>query len=187
VRAFERGKPWGGAEWESCVADFIALERASGFPVKGDVPAPQGEKNVRPEEIPMFMQRRCKWDKEVTLSSGIGPASAKGSFADRWWAWWMRAQPETHLQPNGKLGPAQAILLEEWVNISKMAGKNGLLLYMGGLLWWGEAAAAATDSVMLLGDWQIAVLKMLCALRVAVAAKKRCVWPMSGLDEGTRC
>jgi hypothetical protein len=161
------------------VVDFITIERASGFPVKGDVPAPQGEKNVWPEEIPMFMQCWHKWDKEMTLSSGIGPASTKGSFADRWWAWWMKVQPETCLQPNGKLGPTQAIPLEEWVNISKMAGKNSLLLYMGGLLWWGEAAAAATDSVMLLGDWQITVFEMLCTLRVAVAAMKRCVWTLS--------
>ncbi|KAJ7888390.1 hypothetical protein B0H14DRAFT_2562359 [Mycena olivaceomarginata] len=162
VRAFERGKTWGGPEWKSCVADFIALERASGYPVKGDVLAPQGEKNVRPEEIPTFMQRRRKWEKQVTLSSGIGPASAQGSFADRWWAWWMRAQPAARLQTNRKLGPADAIPVEEW---------NGLLLYMGGLLWWGEAAAAAPDST-LLEDWRVAVLDMSCVLRVAVAAKK---------------
>ncbi|KAJ7795033.1 hypothetical protein B0H14DRAFT_3496424 [Mycena olivaceomarginata] len=170
-RAFERGKTWGGAEWVSCVTDFVALEQASGYPVKGDVLAPQGEKNVRPEEIPMFMQRRRKWEKGVTLTSGIGPASAQGSFADRWWAWWMRAQPAARVKANGKLGPADVIPMEEWVKFSKMAGKNGLLLYMGGLLWWGEAAAAATDSKMLLGDWRVAVLDMACALRVAVAAK----------------
>ncbi|KAJ7832651.1 hypothetical protein B0H14DRAFT_3463264 [Mycena olivaceomarginata] len=170
-RAFERGKTWGGAEWASCVADFVALEQASDYPVKGDILTPQGEKNVRPEEIPMFMQRRRKWEKGVTLTSGIGPASAQGSFADRWWAWWMRAQPAARVKANGKLGPADAIPMEEWVKFSKMAGKNGLLLYMGGLLWWGEAAAAATDSKMLLGDWRVAVLNMACALRVAVAAK----------------
>ncbi|KAJ7776705.1 hypothetical protein B0H14DRAFT_3508229 [Mycena olivaceomarginata] len=170
-RPLSGGKTWGGPEWKSCVADFIALERASGYPVKGDVLAPQGEKNVRPEEIPTFMQRRRKWEKQVTLSSGIGPASAQGSFADRWWAWWMRAQPAARLQTNRKLGPADAIPVEEWVNISKMAGKNGLLLYMGGLLWWGEAAAAAPDST-LLEDWRVAVLDMSCVLRVAVAAKK---------------
>ncbi|KAJ7860611.1 hypothetical protein B0H14DRAFT_2576580 [Mycena olivaceomarginata] len=164
-------RPGGGAEWVSCVADFVALEQASGYPVRGDVLAPQGEKNVRPEEIPTFMQRRWKWEKGVTLTSGIGPASAQGSFADRWWAWWMRAQPAARVKANGKLGPADAIPMEEWVKFSKMAGKNGLLLYMGGLLWWGEAAAAATDSKMLLGDWRIAVLDMACALRVAVAAK----------------
>jgi hypothetical protein len=50
---------------------------------------------------------------------------------------------------------------------------------MGGLLWWGEAAAAAMDSVMLLGDWQIAVFEMSYTLRVAVAAIKRCVWTLS--------
>ncbi|KAJ7327490.1 hypothetical protein DFH08DRAFT_967919 [Mycena albidolilacea] len=153
-RAFERGKTWGGQN--GC---------------HGDVLAPQGEKNLRLEEIPTFMQRRRKWEKGVTLTSGIGPASAQGSFADRWWAWWMRAQPAARVKANGKLGPADAILMEEWVKFSKMAGKNGLLLYMGGLLWWGEAAAAATDSKMLLGDWRVAVLDMACALRVAVAAK----------------
>jgi hypothetical protein len=174
-RAFERGKTWGGAEWASCVADFVALEQASGYPVKGDVLAPQGEKNVRPEEIPTFMQRWRKWEKGVTLTSGIGPASTQGSFADRWWAWWMRAQPAAHVKANGKLGPADAMPREEWVKFSKMAGKNGLLLYMGGLLWWGEAAAAATDSKMLLGDWRVAVLDMACALRVAVAAKDKYV------------
>ncbi|KAJ7848610.1 hypothetical protein B0H14DRAFT_3453018 [Mycena olivaceomarginata] len=148
-----RARPGGGAEWASCVADFVALEQASGYPVKGDVLVQQGEKNG------------------VTLTSGIGPASAQGSFADRWWAWWMRAQPAARVKANGKLGPADAIPMEEWVKFSKMAGKNGLLLYMGGLLWWGEAAAAVTDSKMLLGDWRVAVLDMVCALRVAVAAK----------------
>ncbi|KAJ7886248.1 hypothetical protein B0H14DRAFT_2563547 [Mycena olivaceomarginata] len=157
-RAFERGKTWEGAEWVSCVADFVALKQASGYPVKGDVLAPQGEKNVHPEEIPMFMQRQRKWEKGVTLTLGIGAGQ-------------RTRLPAAHVQANGKLGPADAIPMEEWVKFSKMAGKNGLLLYMGGLLWWGEAAAASTDSTMLLGDWRVAVLDMACALRVAVAAK----------------
>ncbi|KAJ7800687.1 hypothetical protein B0H14DRAFT_2160004, partial [Mycena olivaceomarginata] len=143
----------GGTEWAQCVGALIGFERSCGFPEKG-LPVPQGGAAVRPEEVPAFFQRARKWDKEVTLTSKMGPAAVDGSFAERWWKWWMRVQPEARSE---KLGPVENVTREGWGEVLQMAGKNGMLLFVGALVWWGEAAAKDGEAEVLLQDWKIAV------------------------------
>ncbi|KAF8157473.1 hypothetical protein K438DRAFT_1986598 [Mycena galopus ATCC 62051] len=100
--AFQRVKQLGGEAWEFCVESLIALERAGGFATKGPVPVPQGDKAVRPEEVPYFMRYARKWDKIVPLKSRPGPITTPGSFAERWWIWWARIQPPSRVLPSGK-------------------------------------------------------------------------------------
>ncbi|KAJ7797235.1 hypothetical protein B0H14DRAFT_3493968 [Mycena olivaceomarginata] len=169
-RGFKRGKGWGGEAWMCCVRELIALEQAGGFQVKG-MTVPQGDGTVRPVEVPNFMQRTRKWDKTLALTSAPGPISAAGSFSRRWWDWWVRVQPESRVLENGKLKSAALVPVEEWKKVSTMTGKNGMLLYVGALLWWGEAAAGAEEgSTDLLRDWAVAAIDVACVLAMAVGA-----------------
>ncbi|KAJ7843280.1 hypothetical protein B0H13DRAFT_1909423 [Mycena leptocephala] len=156
LSAFARGKSWGGKEWEECVTGLIALERAWEFPAKGQLAAPNSAGD-RPQEIPDFMQAGQKWASPVELQSICGPSSLEESFARRWWKWWDTAQPGVRRNTDGKLENPQQVPASGWEDIGKMAGRNGLLLFVGGLFWWGEAASAAEDSDLLLDDWRKAI------------------------------
>ncbi|KAF8166426.1 hypothetical protein K438DRAFT_1775110 [Mycena galopus ATCC 62051] len=131
--AFKRLEDCSGEQWGFCVESLIALERAWGFPEKGLLPAPQGEKTERPEEVLNFMQ-----------------PTDEGTFGDRWWRWWLGAQPEERTLPSGKYMAALLVPEDVWKEsaVSKMAGKNGALLYVGALLWWGEAAAIEEERAL---------------------------------------
>ncbi|KAJ7033113.1 hypothetical protein C8F04DRAFT_1184373 [Mycena alexandri] len=158
-KAFGRARDWGGEDWVTCVDAFLTLERLHGFRAKGVLAVPNGKADERPREVPDWMQARRRWEKPVEMTSTIGPAAEKGSFADRWWDWWFRAQPTGRVQASGKLMVAERVPARDWEDVSKMVGRNGLLLYVGGLLWWGEAAAAAAaeERELLLKDWRVAV------------------------------
>ncbi|KAJ7121766.1 hypothetical protein C8R43DRAFT_959544 [Mycena crocata] len=166
--AFERGKEWGGDEWEECVKQLIALERAWGFPGKGLLSAPGGKKS--PEEVPAWMRAHRKWEKPVTLTSIIGPRDVEESYAARWWSWWRELQPEARKAGDGDdwVEPAD-VKEEDWDDVAKTHGRNGILLYIGGLLWWGEAAAAGEDedeeeAAALLDEWREAVVDVSAVL-----------------------
>ncbi|KAF8157479.1 hypothetical protein K438DRAFT_1986602 [Mycena galopus ATCC 62051] len=64
---------------------------------------------------------------------------------------------------------------EDWAEVIQMTGKNGVLLYVGALLWWGDAVAAEEDEA-LVKEWKIAVGEVGCVLAMVVfsmaAAKK---------------
>ncbi|KAJ7765184.1 hypothetical protein B0H16DRAFT_1717735 [Mycena metata] len=169
---FDRGQDWGGPEWKRCIVALIELERAWGFARKGLLSVPNGE-NERLAEVPEFMRYARKWDKPFALTSEIGPTAVEGSMAARWWDWWTRVQPECRMQESGKLKLAERVPLEEWEELGKMSGRNGVLLYVGVLLWWGEAAAeteAEKEREVLLKDWRYAVDDVAIVLELAAAS-----------------
>jgi hypothetical protein len=167
LSAFARGKSWGGEQWKDCVTGLVALERAWGFPAKGPMAAPNTAGD-RPKEIPDFMQAGRKWASPVELQSICGPSNLEESFARRWWNWWGTAQPSERRKADGKLGDALDVPASGWEEIGKMCGRNGLLLFVGGLFWWGEAAAAAADCDLLLDDWREAVEDVTAVMKEAV-------------------
>ncbi|KAJ7601619.1 hypothetical protein DFH06DRAFT_1025326 [Mycena polygramma] len=166
TRAFARGMALGGEEWELCVSRLLALEKAQGFPEKGLLSAPKGGSEERPKEIPLFMKGRRRWEDQVELTSSVGPRDLVGSFSDRWWSWWGKIQPESRRMENGDLRGAEKVAAGGWTELSKMGGRNGLSLYVGSLLWWGEAAGEADDAGMLLADWRLALNEVASVLAV---------------------
>ncbi|KAJ7665758.1 hypothetical protein B0H17DRAFT_1210765 [Mycena rosella] len=158
-RGFARGEGWGGKAWADCVQALIAFENASGFPTKGMLSAPNRVTSKRPLEVPRFMQGARKWEHAVKLASEIGPRSVEGSFGQCWWSWWGQAQPPARLNSSGEWESPSQVGVDEWKELGKMTRRNGMLLYVGGLLWWGEAAATADEKERksLLGDWCRAV------------------------------
>ncbi|KAJ7813176.1 hypothetical protein B0H13DRAFT_2382726 [Mycena leptocephala] len=153
---FARGKSWGGERWERCVLELVALERAWDFPGKGLLAVPNSAED-RPGEVERFMRYGRKWGSRMELASEIGPGTAKNSFAGQWWNWWGVVQPESRKNGDSEMRRADEVPREEWEEIGRMAGRNGVLLYVGALLWWGEAAAAAPEAEKLLEDWCLAV------------------------------
>ncbi|KAJ7853403.1 hypothetical protein B0H13DRAFT_1904079 [Mycena leptocephala] len=151
---FARGKAWGGEEWEHCVTELLTLESVWGFPNKGLL-AVLNSAEDRPSEIEKFMRYGRKWGPKMELGSAIGPCALEESFANRWWAWWAQVQPKGRKLSDGVLQRPDKVAMKEWEDIGKMAGRNGVLLYVGGLLWWGEAAAVAPEAETLLGDWRV--------------------------------
>ncbi|KAJ6461939.1 hypothetical protein C8R47DRAFT_993375 [Mycena vitilis] len=116
------------------------------------------------------MQAAHKWEKPVDLLTAIGPVSLPGSFSARWWTWWGRSQPVGRVNKKGQMVAHAHISTAKWENLGKMVGRNGVLLYMGSLLWWGEAAAQSDDTVDLLKDWNLAVADVAAALAKALEA-----------------
>ncbi|KAJ7042733.1 hypothetical protein C8F04DRAFT_1251547 [Mycena alexandri] len=167
---FERGQDWGGEIWKACVDALITVERAQGFRAKGWLSVPSGDGDEPPVEVPDFMRYARKWDKPVALTSEIGPTGKEGSMVERWWNWWTRMQPASRMQENGKFKVAALVPVAEWEELGKMAGRNGVLLYVGALLWWGEVAAETEDEEereVLMKDWRWAVDNVASALCLA--------------------
>ncbi|KAJ7105094.1 hypothetical protein C8R43DRAFT_1140885 [Mycena crocata] len=156
--AFSRGKEWGGKEWEDCVRNLVALEKAWGFPNKGMVSAPAGPDIPRPEEVPTFMRAHRKWEVAVKIAGALGPRDDDGSYVTRWWAWWAQIQPAARTAGESWVEPAK-VDSEMWRDVGKIHGRNGMLLYVGASLWWGEAAAERDEeeSASLLEEWREAV------------------------------
>jgi hypothetical protein len=76
-------------------------------------------------------------------------------------------QPQSQNEEDRSLKRTDGIPSSEWAEVGKMAGRNGLLLYVGALLWWGEAAAAADDTEELLVDWCCAVEDVAAVVELA--------------------
>ncbi|KAJ7504116.1 hypothetical protein B0H11DRAFT_2221563 [Mycena galericulata] len=159
VKAFAglaRGKMWGGEEWERCVSLLLDLEEIGGFRDKGMLKAPAGKE--RPEEVEEFMKLARRWGSPFPLKTKIGPKEAEGSFAHRWWGWWECGQPAARGESQREWRAPAELDGNEWEEMRKRHGRNGVLMYIGGLLWWGEAAAADEEQAKeLLADWHLAV------------------------------
>ncbi|KAF8217862.1 hypothetical protein K438DRAFT_1747120 [Mycena galopus ATCC 62051] len=74
--------------------------------------------------------------------------------------------PQSRVLPSGKFMLSRFMPLEDWEDVVQMTGKNGMLLYVGALLWWGDAVAAQEDEG-LVKEWQITVVDVASVLAVA--------------------
>jgi hypothetical protein len=150
-------REWGGPEWVKCIHTLITLERTWGFPSKGLLMAP-GADAGRLGEIKGFMRYARKWEVIVDLETEvIGPRDVEGSFAQCWWGWWRHLQPNAWRNSEDEaLMHPESLSAEDWEPIAKTHGYNGMLLFVGCLLWWGDAAAA-TEDPGLQEDWAWAV------------------------------
>ncbi|KAJ7715050.1 hypothetical protein B0H16DRAFT_1477680 [Mycena metata] len=119
---------WGGAEWVGCVKKLVALEGAWGFKDKGMLSAPTDGRGGHPKVVKEWMRYARRWGKK--------PGS-KTPLPDG-----------TLMRPN--------LVASDWEGVAKTSGRNGMLLFVGCLLWWGEAAAERED-VSLTADWRDAV------------------------------
>ncbi|KAJ7785189.1 hypothetical protein DFH07DRAFT_948268 [Mycena maculata] len=155
--AFGRGREWGGEGWERAVGLLVDLEQMWGFPAKGRLAMPVGDQ--RPGEVHGFIGSTRRWSVKVPLMSAVGPRGVEETFSCKWWGWWELIQPPARcIDGNEWKPPAEVDDEEGWEEIGKMHGRNGILMCLGALLWWGEGAAADKEgSSALLADWRLAV------------------------------
>lgn len=130
-------RSWGD-QWLGCVREFVEFQRRANFPDTG--PSFSPAVGVRPPEIASWMKNRRPW-KDIEIEDAE-------VFGHQWWNWWFLLQPGTRTcDENGKqLSPA---INMDWSDIEK-PGKNGFLLVMMALVWWGRASNAG-------GGWLEAV------------------------------
>ncbi|KAJ6448418.1 hypothetical protein C8R47DRAFT_1231038 [Mycena vitilis] len=163
---FARGRTWGGKEWKACILKLLAFEKAWGFREKGMLSTSTEE---RPDNIQKFMGYGRKWGSPMALGMEIGPRTLDESFASQWWLWWGVVQPKARQSMDGEWKEVKSVEVSAWKEVvAKMSGRNGMSLYVGALLWWGEAAAEAEDgSEALLADWRSAVEEVTAVLEQA--------------------
>ncbi|KAJ7712660.1 hypothetical protein B0H14DRAFT_3523828 [Mycena olivaceomarginata] len=146
---FTRGRAWGGEPWKLCVSQLLDLERMHGFVDTGKLKAP-ARKEERPAEVADFMQLRRRWGVPFPLKSEVGPREVEKTFSAQWWTWWRAGQPAARLGLEGedKWAVPSTLPADEWDDMRKRHGRNGMLLYRAS---------------MLLADWRL-VVEDVCAV-----------------------
>jgi hypothetical protein len=128
-KVFVWARNWAGEEWDLCIRCLVSLEKAWGHPAKGLLAAPNSSEE-HPGEVEKFMRYGRKWGTPMELTSEIGPRAVCSSFADRWWGWWDAVRPKSRKEEDGSLKRVDSIPSSDWEEVGKMAGCNGLLLYV---------------------------------------------------------
>ncbi|KAJ6478370.1 hypothetical protein C8R45DRAFT_833281 [Mycena sanguinolenta] len=159
--AFEKGRRW-GVEWAVCVSKFFDFEAVWGYVDDGA----QVRRDTRPRQVNSWLTMGRQWTLPPTISEG-GSLGARGdseSWAGAWWKWWESLQPKERAIANGELSRPELV---DWSKMVGLHGKNGLLLAMGTLEWWGEMAQ---KDVEVRGRWLTAVSDMTWVLEKMLAS-----------------
>ena len=116
-----------GDEWLACLTLFLEFQEHAGFPELG--PSFPASTHIRPFEIAVWMKngRHAKDIKITDLEI----------FHHRWWQWWRSLQPESRVGDKDSLTPVSPDM--DWSGLQK-PGKNGFLLIMVSLMWWGKSS-----------------------------------------------
>jgi hypothetical protein len=115
---------------------------AWGFPNKGLLAVPNSADD-QPSKIEKFTWYDRRWGSKMKLGSAIGLCALEESFANRWWAWWARVQHKGRKLSHGVLQCPDEVATKGWEDIGKIAGRNGMLLYIEGFCsgerqWWSH-------------------------------------------------
>lgn len=90
--------------------------------------------DVRPAEVSAWMKNHRKWT-DVPIKDLDG-------FRKAWWSWWSALQPEARMadadRRNNEAMKVPSVDMD-WEKLRK-PGKNGLLLIMLALAWWGASS-----------------------------------------------
>ncbi|KAJ7165444.1 hypothetical protein C8R43DRAFT_946136 [Mycena crocata] len=150
---FERGKQWGGIEWARCVSEFYNFEDAMGWKDEGGKTSTEN----RPGVFVAWFARQRQWWSPMDIGK-VGSVGAEGTYADGWWRWWRGMQPAERVWEDGELScPPDA----DWTELRKLHGKNGFVVILAALLWWGDVVgkddARSKDPIQFF-QWERAVM-----------------------------
>ena len=102
-------------------------------------------------------------------------------FSQQWWAWWLSLQPKSRISGNVGDDTLLPTIEMDWSHLQK-PGRNGFLLMMLALVWWGKAVNRDVGWLKAVVD----VTAVLPCMLVALSATSRVVgespvWgPLSG-------
>lgn len=129
-----------GKRWDDCVAAFVEFQRGWGFPDNEDAFPPSTK--LRPPEVGSWMKGGQRLG-QVKVSDPV-------LFGEQFQVWWTSLQPAAESPDN-------------WGSLQK-AGRNGFLLFMFALLWWGEVLEALGEDTSISFKWTLAVIDVTRAL-----------------------
>lgn len=88
-----------------------------------------------------------------TLGEDLGSRETEELWVGVWWKWWRSLQPEERSAlENGELSHPETV---DWSGMAQMYGKNGMLLVMATLGWWGKVAQRREEAEV--KEWLVAV------------------------------
>ncbi|KAF8209729.1 hypothetical protein K438DRAFT_1753376 [Mycena galopus ATCC 62051] len=147
--AFSLGKKW-GADWGHLVIAYLEFEAACGYQEAG----PRMDGEHRPAEVAAWMKSGRKWGALPKMRK-IGSVGDKASYADDWWLWWRSVQPPERECMGGTLLTWPTKMT--WGKLPRMYGKNGFMLVIASLLWWGQEETRTGNAAATGSDWGMAV------------------------------
>ncbi|KAJ7220369.1 hypothetical protein C8J57DRAFT_1095028 [Mycena rebaudengoi] len=140
------------------------MEGAWGFRDKGRLQAP-ADSAGRPPDVGVWIRDGRKWDLAVELTSPMGLRDIPASFGHHWWTWWASIQWEGRIGEDGVWSREEG---QDCDVVAKTHGQNGMLVFVGALLWWGEAVVNAEET---LEAWKEVVEDVTWALEEVVRSK----------------
>jgi len=123
-----RTRNW-GILWLLCLQAFVDFQQRAGFPDGG--PSFPPSTSVRPREISVWMKNGRRWT-DVDLDD-------TERFGKQWWDWWHSLQPKSRIRRYQSRSTSPTLEMD-WSGLQK-PGKNGILLVMISLVWWGSASS----------------------------------------------
>ncbi|KAJ6490865.1 hypothetical protein C8R45DRAFT_826071, partial [Mycena sanguinolenta] len=91
----------------------------------------QTETSSRPKLFIEWLARGREWDRWMTIGF-------VANWVPAWWTWWASLQPKERVYADGQLSRPDTV---DWSTLAHLHGKNGLLMVMASLLWWGDSYA----------------------------------------------
>ena len=155
--AITKPRNWGD-RWLSCLESFFEFQRQAGFPESGQSFPPFT--NVRPLEIAVWMKNGRHWQDADIIDVD--------TFGRRWWAWWNLLQPKSRIGDEDS--PQLPTSEMDWSGLRK-PGKNGFLLIIISLVWWGKGSNQDEQWIKAVTD-VTAVLSCLNSISGPVVADK---------------
>lgn len=104
---------------------------------------------LRPKVVHDWMRVSRRWaDQDIVL----------GDFGVKWWKWWTALQPPSRVQEdNPEMIPPTYLM--NWEGIHK-PGKDGLILVILTLRWWGVASSTSDEWKKAVDDVSSAIFCM---------------------------
>ncbi|KAJ7121795.1 hypothetical protein C8R43DRAFT_900157 [Mycena crocata] len=125
----------------------------------------------RPTVFQSWFGRQRQWWSPMPIGE-VGSVGKEGTYADVWWSWWRSIQPGARIWDNGELScPPDA----DWTDLRELHGKNGFVLILGALLWWGDVVGkddAQKENPLDFLNWERAVMDVTWVLEEMQATVK---------------
>nr|GAT46269.1 predicted protein [Mycena chlorophos] len=141
-------------DWPHLLRDFCDLERAYGWENNGALLMT----SERPSELTQWVRNGRKAFSKTQIKNAQ-------KFEQKWSAWWSHLQPAWR-----KVGDnTSENTAGDW-GVLRAPGKNGLLLFVAGLFWWGKIEKTRYQTVT--AAWVEAMTDVLVVLKEMLRVEK---------------
>jgi hypothetical protein len=118
----------------------------------------------RPTAVGDWLQRT----RSLTWFPDLSKPSLMKTYSNNWWVWWMVCQPSWRIPNSDGKGFRHSSGSGDWSTLL-VGGKNGMLLHVMALAWWGNAALGTAQEMK---KWTVAVKEVAWAFKKMHASLK---------------